>query len=192
MGSLGQLKHALYGQLRALLLQIETSTDDHLRALLLQIEMSTGMKVLSESALFVSFVRHAQWLLNRYLIGSGGKIAYSRRWGKHYQGPLCMFGACVDVKYVKGNVGVPKATAQWFTGMRLGKGTEAYESIIGTSEGVYKLCTLKRKLPSQPRNATMLGKLTSARFASRLECDWQSAFSSWTPEPEQHVRIVQP
>ena len=73
MGSIGQMQRALCGQLRALLLQIETAS---------------GVSVSSESPLFVWSVKHAQWLLNCYLTGSDGQTAYARRWGKDYQGPL--------------------------------------------------------------------------------------------------------
>ena len=51
-------------------------------------------------------LKHAQWLLNLYLIGSNGKNAYSKRWGKDYQGPLCMSGEIVDAKYEQSNVRV--------------------------------------------------------------------------------------
>ena len=76
-GSVGNVQRTLYGQLRTLFSQVQEST---------------GLKLTSESPVFTWCVKHAQWLINRYLIGSDGKTAYSRRWSREYNGSLCMFG----------------------------------------------------------------------------------------------------
>ena len=105
-GSVGNAQRTLYGQLRTLLSQVE---------------VSTGVKVSSESPLFTWSVKHAQWLINRYMIGADGKTAYSRRWNREYNGSLCMFGELIDAKVpVSGRVRVPKAGSQWFSGVYLG------------------------------------------------------------------------
>ena len=86
----------------------------------------------SESPLFTWSVKHAQWLINRYMIGADGKTAYSRRWNREYNGSLCMFGELIDAKVpVSGRVRVPKAGSQWFSGVYLGKDTEADEVFLG-------------------------------------------------------------
>ncbi|CAE7242687.1 unnamed protein product [Symbiodinium sp. CCMP2456] len=87
-GGVGNVQRTLYGQLRTLLSQVQEKT---------------GVKVSSESPLFTWCVKHAQWLINRYLIGTDGKTAYCRRWSREYGG------------------------SQWFTGVYLGKDTEADE-----------------------------------------------------------------
>ena len=46
-------------------------------------------------------------------------------------------GGIVDAKCVKSSVKVPRAAPQWFTGIWLGKDTEADKSIVGTAEGVF-------------------------------------------------------
>ena len=56
--------------------------------LFLLLGTASGMNVASGSPLLVLSVKRAQWFLNPYSIGSDGKTAYSRRWGKDYQGPL--------------------------------------------------------------------------------------------------------
>ena len=61
-GSVGNAQKALYGQLRTLMDQVEAST---------------GLKLTSESPMCTWVVKHAQWLINRYLISSDGKTAYN-------------------------------------------------------------------------------------------------------------------
>ena len=85
-GSVGNVQRTLYGQLRALMSQVQEST---------------GLKLTSESPMFVWCVKHAQWLINRYLIGSDGKTSYNRRWSRDYGGSLCMFGEWIDAKMLK-------------------------------------------------------------------------------------------
>ena len=93
-GSVGNVQRTLYGQLRALMSQAQEST---------------GLKLTSESPMFVWCVKHAQWLINRYLIGSDGKTAYNRRWSRDYGGSLCMFGEWIDAKMPQSNkLKVPK------------------------------------------------------------------------------------
>ena len=129
-GSVGNVQRTLYGQLRTLLSQVQEKT---------------GVKVSSESPLFAWCVKHAQWLINRYLIGTDGKTAYSRRWSREYGGSLCMFGELIDAKMpISNKMKLPKGGSQWFTGVYLGKDTEADEVIIGNAEGVFKVRTVRR------------------------------------------------
>eukprot|EP00439_Symbiodinium_sp_Y106_P085477 s397_g28.t1 len=65
--------------------------------------------------------------------------AYSRRWNREYNGSLCMFGELIDAKVsVSGRVRDPKAGSQWFSGVYLGKDTEADEVVLGNANGVFK------------------------------------------------------
>ena len=113
--------------------------------------------------MFTWCVKHAQWLINRYLIGSDGKTAYSRRWSREYNGSLCMFGEWIDAKLPMSNfkVKIPKGGTQWFSGVYLGKDTGADEVILGNANGVFKVRTVKRKPPSQQWNAVGVSKMLS-------------------------------
>ena len=122
----------------------------------------TEVKVSSESPLFTWCVKHAQWLINRYLIGTDGKTAYCRRWSREYGGSLCMFGELIDAKMpISNKMKLPKGGSQWFTGVYLGKDTEADEVTIGNAEGVFKVRTVRRKPPSQQWNAVGVTKVIS-------------------------------
>ena len=58
-------------------------------------------------------------------------------------------------------VRVPKAGSQWFSGVYLGKDTEADEVVLGNANGVFKVRTVKRRSPSQQWNASYVIKMTS-------------------------------
>ena len=61
-----------------------------------------------------------------------------------------MFGEWIDVKMPQSNkLKIPKGGQQWFSGVYLGKDTEADEVIIGNADGVFKVRTVKRRPPSQ-------------------------------------------
>ena len=161
-GSVGNAQRTLYGQLRTLLSQVE---------------VPTGVKVSSESPLFTWSVKHAQWLINRYMIGADGKTAYSRRWNREYNGSLCMFGELIDAKVpVSGRVRVPKAGSQWFSGVYLRKDTEADEVVLGNANGVFKVRTVRRRSPSQQWNASYVIQMTSTPWQPRGDGVESTAF----------------
>eukprot|EP00439_Symbiodinium_sp_Y106_P050664 s2170_g6.t1 len=137
-GSVGNAQRTLYGQLRTLLSQVE---------------VSTGVKVSSESPLFTWSVKHAQWLINRYMIGADGKTAYSRRWNREYNGSLCMFGELIDAK-----------------------DTEADEVVLGNANGVFKVRTVERRSPSQQWNASYVIQMTSTPWQPRGDGVESTAF----------------
>ena len=56
-GSVGAAQRALYGQVRTLLSHVHERT---------------GIEITSDSPLYPWAVKHAQWLLNRYLVHSDG------------------------------------------------------------------------------------------------------------------------
>ena len=129
-GSVGQSQRTLYGQLRALLYQVEENT---------------GLKIDSEHALYPWAVKHANWLLNRYLVHSDGHTSYYRRWQKNYDGGLCHFAESVSAKIV-GEKSSRKADLPWKQVLWLGRDSEAD---VATDVGVLKVRTVRRNSPSQ-------------------------------------------
>eukprot|EP00439_Symbiodinium_sp_Y106_P050455 s7386_g6.t1 len=68
----------------------------------------------------------------------------------------------IDAKRPTSNkVKIPKGGSQWFSGVYLGKDTEADEVILGNANGVFKVRTVKRKPPSQQWNAVGVTKMLS-------------------------------
>ena len=131
-GSVGQSQRTLYGQLRTLLYQVEHNT---------------GLKIDSNHALYPWAVKHANWLINRYLVHSDGQTSSYRRWQKNYDGGLCHFGERVSAKIV-GQKFTRKADLPWKQAIWLGRDTEADEIIVAVDRRVVKVPTVRRNAPS--------------------------------------------
>ena len=112
-GSVGQMQRTFYGQLRAILYQIEENA---------------GIEVSSDSCIYPWCVKHCQWLLNRFLVHSDGRTSYFRRWGRDYAGGLCCFGEHVQAKII-GPKFSRKSDTPWSTALWIGRDTEADEII---------------------------------------------------------------
>ncbi len=131
-GSVGQMQRTFYGELRAILYQIEESA---------------GIEVNSDCCIYPWCVKHCQWLLNRFLVHSDGRTSYFRRWGRDYAGGLCCFGELVQAKII-GPKFTRKSDTPWSTALWLGRDTEADEIIVALPDGVRKVRTIRRFSPS--------------------------------------------
>ena len=88
-----------------------------------------------------------------------------------------MFGELIDAKVpVSGRVRVPKAGSQWFSGVYLGKDTEADEVVLGNANGVFKVRTARRRSPSQQWNASYVMQMTSTPWQPRGDGAESTAF----------------
>ena len=76
-------------------------------------------------------IRHASWLLNRYLVHADGLTSYQRRWGRNFESGLCEFAE--TVQYRDTGKQTSKLTPIWELGIWLGRDTLAKEVIVGDS-----------------------------------------------------------
>ena len=65
------------------------------RALRIHIELSYDVTLSSKYAIMPWIVRHASWLLNRYLLHDDGLTRYQRRRQQSFQQSICEFGESV-------------------------------------------------------------------------------------------------
>ena len=135
-GSVGNMQATLYGQIKALRLELLHRYN---------VELSV------HSALFTWLVRHSQWLVNRYLQNAGGTTAFERRWGRKYNGALCRFGETVLFRRKQ-----HKGQLSWFEGIWLGKDTESDQHFVADATGVFKTRSVKRFPPSKQANLQLL------------------------------------
>ena len=119
-GSVGNMQATLYGQIKALRLELLKRYN---------VELSV------HSALFTWLVRHAQWLVNRYLQNVQGTTAFERRWGRRYNG---------------------KGKLSWFHGIWLGKDTESDQHFVADATGVFKTRSVKRLPPSRQSDLSLV------------------------------------
>ena len=154
-GTVGNMQATLYGQIKALRLEILERYD---------VDLSV------HSALFTWLVRHAQWLVNRYLCNAEGTTAFERRWGKRYSGFLCRFGETVLFRKphpVKGR-------AAFVPGVWLGKDTESDQHFVADATGVFKTRSVKRHPPSRQADLALLQSVSARPWdptGSKAETD---------------------
>ena len=153
-GSVGNMQATLYGQIKALRLELLNRYN---------VELSV------HSALFTWLVRHSQWLVNRYLQNSEGKTAFERRWGKRYNGFLCRFGETVLFRRPQ-----HKGKVSWFSGIWLGKDTESDQHFVADASGVFKTRSVKRLPPSKQADLALLQAIKARPWdpqGSKVETD---------------------
>ena len=138
--SVGNMQATLYGQIKALRLELLTRYN---------VELSV------HSALFSWLVRHAQWLVNRQNVQ--GTTAFERRWERRYDGSLCRFGETVLFRREQ-----HKGKLSWFHGTWIGKDTESDQQFVADDTGVFKTCSVKRLPPCKQSDLSLL-QLLKAR-----------------------------
>ena len=66
-------------------------------------------------------IRHASWILTRYLRHADGKISYDLRWQRPHAFPLCIFGE--TVMYAEQMMVLPKHVTRFNSGIWVGRCT---------------------------------------------------------------------
>ena len=127
-GSVERFHRTLFGQVKSLREQVKASYNNHM--------------IGNNHPLMPWMIRHAAWLINRYLIHSDGLTSYQRRWERDYKHAICEFGETVLYRVpakqlVKGDLALHKAI--W-----LGVDDSNGESFVGTTEGVIRARTIRR------------------------------------------------
>ena len=135
-GSVGNMQATLYGQIKALRLELLKRYN---------VELSV------HSALFTWLVRHAQWLVNRYLQNVQGTTAFERRWWRRYNGALCRFGETVLFRREQ-----HKGKLSRFHGIWLGTDTESDQHFVADATKVFKTRSVKRLPPSRQSDLSLV------------------------------------
>ena len=115
-------------------------------------------------------MRHAQWLVNRYLCNAEGTTAFERRWRKKYAGFLCRFGETVLFRKPH----PVKCRAAFVPGVWLGKDTESDQHFVADGSGVFKTRSVKRHSPSRQADLALLQSVTARPWdptGSKAETD---------------------
>ena len=143
--------------------QIRTLTTD-LKARYVDFEISV------HDSLYPWIVRHAQWLINRYLQKAGGLTAFEKRWNRKDHGSICNFGKTIMFRV--SNAG--KSQLSWHEGIWLGRDTESDMHFVADSSGVFKSRSIRRNIPSQQAKLEFLQSIKSTPWdpsGSKRETD---------------------
>ena len=110
-------------------------------------------------------VRHAAWLLNRYLLHADGLTSYQRRWGRNYSSALCEFAE--TIQYRDPGHHKMKFDSMWHHGLWLGRDSDANEVLVGTTTGVLKARSIRRLAPSEQHDKSLLQGLKGQPWAPK-------------------------
>ena len=125
------------------------------RVLLSNLDIKCGEKAVKRDCDAMKWmVRWAAALVSRYQIGSDGQTAHERIKGRKCRGPIAIFGESVWYKEMNDNKGdKAKIESRWHDGVWMGVKGRTGEYIVGTSVGVVKAHTVRRKPEDMRWNA---------------------------------------
>ena len=100
-------------------------------------------------------IRHASWILIRYLLHADGKTSYERRWQRPYASPLCIFGE--TVMYAEQTKILPKHVIRFNSGIWVGRCTISNAQLIVDGSKLFRTRTVRRfpEGPERWNNETM-------------------------------------
>jgi len=156
LGSAERFHQTLHAQVRTLKIQLETS-------------YVTTLSVTQD--IFPWLVRHAAWLISRYLGHSDGLTSYHRRWGRNYETALCEFAETVQFR--DPGKQTSKLTSMWETGLWLGKDSLAGETIVATQSGVRLVRSVRRLVPSEKYTKSLLDTAKGTPWSLKGNGDFQ-------------------
>ena len=165
-GSVERFHRTLFGQVKSLREQVKASYNNHM--------------IGNNHPLMPWMIRHAAWLINRYLIHSDGLTSYQRRWERDYKHAICEFGETVLYRVpakqlVKGDLALHKAI--W-----LGVDDSNGESFVGTTEGVIRARTIRRLQQDFKYDEQLLNQQHGTPWAPKHPTQHEPAFALPLPE----------
>ena len=116
------------------------------RTLKLDLEQRYGITLSVTSPIYSWLLRHAQWLMNRYLQKADGLSAYEKRCGRKYVGETAQFR----------KPSIPKAEPSFTFGIWLGRCTESDVRFVADSSGVFKTRSVRRLVPDKRMDQQVL------------------------------------
>ena len=126
---------------------------EYFRVLKEHVEHKTGFKVTGADVLTPWMIRWAAELYSRYAIGRDGLTPYERRRGRRCAIPVAAFGERVWYKELRQHhERRDKMESEWFEGLWLGHSRNSNEHLVGTSRGVVKAYSIKRRAEDERWN----------------------------------------
>ena len=87
-------------------------------------------------------IRHASWILTRYLLHADGKTSYERCWERPYASPLCIFGE--TVMYAEQAKVLPKHAIRFNSGNWVGRCTISNAHLVVDGNNLFRTRTVRR------------------------------------------------
>ena len=119
-----------------------------MRTLKLALENCIGRKLGADSCVIPWLIEHTGKILSLFEVGSDGNNPYHKLRGKKMKQPLVEFGESVHF-LIPDHGSLGKMQSKWRNGIYLGIRMESSEILVGNSEGMLKVRSIKRKPDGQ-------------------------------------------
>ena len=107
------------------------------------LERKLNISIVPAAPIVPWMVRHGAFVTTRYTVRPSGRTPYEELYMTQYTSPVLMFAESVLARKIVENTG--KFVSSWESGLWLGRSTTTNEHIVGTTIGVIKVRTVKRR-----------------------------------------------
>ena len=148
-----------------------------IRTLREQIQQNYSTQIPTEHPITAWAVRHAAYLINRFLIRADGYTSYQARWGRTHNAALCEYGNGETVMYMVQTLKQrPKLEPRFFKGIWLGKCTSTGESFVGVAGRIVRARTVRRLAGEARYDKQMLETVQGTPWNPTPPLGFQPAF----------------
>ena len=137
-----------------------------------------GKTIRGDSPIVSWMIRHAAYVLNRFAPRPSGRTPHEELKMVRFVAPLLCFGESVIAR--KSGVPDNRLSTAWATGIWLGKRTETGEHIIGTSAGIIRARTIRRR-PDELQWDSHLFECMVFPAWSQNDVKESRQLTAWTP-----------
>ena len=121
------------------------AVSSQLRSLLLQLQRRVCAEIHVGLNAFPWAVRHAAWLLTRFVVKEHGSTAWALLRGRPFAGDVAEFGETVLGRLPGATAADRKDEARWVEGVWLGKTEVSDEHLLGTRAGIQRVRCVRRR-----------------------------------------------
>ena len=142
------------------------------------LELNMNVKVLPDSPILGWIVRHAVFIQNRFMVKRNGRTAFEELRLAKFQAPLLEFGESVLGKDCTDHDS--KLASSWRVGLWLGRSEHSGEHILGSSTGIAKCRTVKRRPEELKWDQTLYKAMVYTPWSKEEEKSARQQ-EEWTP-----------
>jgi hypothetical protein len=134
-----------------------------IRSMRLVLQGHLGQRLPATHPLMAWVVRHAAWLITRFVVRPSGRTAYEALRGRAYRSELVEIGERVFAKKPGDSQNVTKLDSRWEAGIWVGKTETSEEHLVSTAEaGVIRMRVIRRRPLSERWSVADLEALRGA------------------------------
>ena len=133
-----------------------------IRTLKASLEIKVGSRINLSDPIVPLLVRHAAHIINVSRVRDNGRTAWQLMKGRRSRTPLLPFGEVVMFKIPTTNRRIGSFEDRWEKGIWAGVESRSGEHLVATTEGIFKVSTIKRRPADQRWSSEMLQNIAGS------------------------------